>query len=130
MKQDLGNSEFPISVLEVAQLGIRENLSWRDKKKRTLSMLERFGLESLSHRNFFSLSGGEKQKVNFARCLLQDTALFLLDEPSSHLDIKAQEELIKLCQCPMVEKKAIILVSHDSTVFNALPWEVKKLWND
>ena len=60
------------------------------------------------------LSGGERQRVFIARALAQETPILLLDEPTSHLDLKHQIkifDLLKEMQCQ--QGKTILLVTHD-----------------
>jgi iron complex transport system ATP-binding protein len=60
------------------------------------------------------LSGGERQRVFIARALAQETPVLLLDEPTSHLDLKHQIrifDLLKQMQCE--QGKTILLVTHD-----------------
>jgi iron complex transport system ATP-binding protein len=52
--------------------------------------LDELGVGDLSRRRFNELSGGERQLVLLARAMFQDTAVLLLDEPTSHLDFKNQ----------------------------------------
>ncbi|MEU4834350.1 ABC transporter ATP-binding protein [Streptosporangium sp. NPDC023615] len=58
--------------------------------------LERVGLSGAAERLFATLSGGERQRVLLARALAQRTRLLLLDEPTSHLDIRHQLEILHL----------------------------------
>ena len=56
--------------------------------------LEKTELTAYRHRNFLSLSGGEKQRVIIARALCQQTDYMILDEPTNHLDVNHQLSLL------------------------------------
>ena len=53
-------------------------------------------LTNLANRNYDELSDGEKQKVNIARAIAQNTPLIILDEPTVHLDLINKIEVFKL----------------------------------
>lgn len=68
----------------------------------------------LRHRMMQELSGGEKQRVVLARALTQQPELLLLDEPTLHLDIGFQVELLRLVRQLARERNyAVVLVSHE-----------------
>jgi iron complex transport system ATP-binding protein len=61
-----------------------------------------------------NLSGGERQRVFIARALAQNTAVLLLDEPTSFLDLKHQVQIYDLLKKMQVEKgKTLVIVTHD-----------------
>lgn len=70
-------------------------------------------LEILAGRNYDELSDGEKQKVNIARAIAQDTPLIILDEPTVHLDLINKLEIFKLLK-ELSEKhnKTIVISTH------------------
>ena len=79
--------------------------------RQTSAML---GLDDLLPRRMDELSGGQRQRVFIARCLVQQPAALLLDEPNTYLDLKHQVELCRLLQKLAKEKNlAILMASHD-----------------
>ena len=81
-------------------------------EKEIADVLEKIGLEKNVHSYPNKLSGGEKQRVNFARAFLSDCDILLLDEPFFSLDVKLKLRLITLL---IKEKsnKTIVFVTHD-----------------
>ena len=58
--------------------------------------LRKVDMESFSKRSFYTLSGGEQQRIILARAIAQETPCMILDEPTNHLDIKYQLQLMDI----------------------------------
>lgn len=69
-------------------------------------------IENLLGRNIFGLSGGEKQKIACASVSAQESEVFVLDEPTSNLDVYSIEELKKTLQLWKSQGKTIIIAEH------------------
>jgi iron complex transport system ATP-binding protein len=65
------------------------------------------------HKNIMTLSGGQRQRVYIAMVVAQDTDIILLDEPTTHLDISHQLEIIELIRKLNEKGKTIITILHD-----------------
>lgn len=77
------------------------------------SAIDLCGIKELEHRDFISLSDGEKQKVNIARAIAQNTPIIVLDEPTAHLDLVNNVEIFKLLKLLTKQyHKTIIFSTH------------------
>jgi len=93
--------EFALTVWEMAMLGRVAHKRGFDRdgpedREIVAQALERVGAGGLGRRNFHQLSGGEKQRVLIARAIAQEADHLLLDEPTSHLDVRYQVEVLEL----------------------------------
>jgi iron complex transport system ATP-binding protein len=93
-------SEFDFTVFEMVLMGRAPHLGTFDRETEAdrqivQTALAKVGLKDLSDRNFFSLSGGEKQRVMVARAIAQQARFLVLDEPTNHLDIRYQLEILE-----------------------------------
>ncbi len=94
---------FAFSVEELVSLGRTPYQRWlgsntKEDQDIVRVALQAADIETLAGRIFNELSGGERQRVTVAMALAQRPALLLLNEPTSHLDIKYQIELLELVQ--------------------------------
>jgi len=82
-------------------------------------LLERFGLLNKANHKASVLSGGEKQRLAIARSLMNDPEIFLVDEPTAHLDSALSLEAIELFHQLTGEGKTLVIASHDPLVLNS-----------
>jgi iron complex transport system ATP-binding protein len=109
---------FPLTVLQLVSLGrypygsrFKDGIEDGRAIEEALSLTDSF---SLRERKFTTLSGGEKQKVLIARALAQTSYLLLMDEPTVHLDLNFQLQILKTLKEICREKSlTVIAVLHD-----------------
>ncbi len=71
-------------------------------------------IEDLMDKNLDELSGGELQRVAIVACLLRDADLYLLDEPSAHLDVEQRTEVARMIRrFALNQSKSVLVVDHD-----------------
>ncbi|HGY56063.1 MAG TPA: heme ABC transporter ATP-binding protein [Caldithrix abyssi] len=76
--------------------------------------LRTMDLQPMRRRSFLSLSGGEKQRTIIASALAQQTEIMLLDEPTSSLDLKHQQQIYRILRrLTREENKLVVLITHD-----------------
>lgn len=109
---------FPASVSDLVATGLYQRrrlfagFSKEDQKDVT-SSLAAVGLEGFATRGLDTLSGGQFQRVLFARVMLQDTQLILLDEPFSAIDAKTTADLLVFVSMWQKQGRTILAVLHD-----------------
>ncbi|MDF0604875.1 ABC transporter ATP-binding protein [Neisseriaceae bacterium TC5R-5] len=108
----------PVSVLELVSTGLWHatgpfgRLSRHGRDQAVLA-LEQVGLADFALRPIAALSSGQFQRVLFARILLQDAQLILLDEPFTAMDAKTTGDLLMLVNRWRSEGRTVIAVLHD-----------------
>ncbi len=110
--------DFPVSVLDVVLMGsyIRRGLFKRvtlQDKVLAEKALGEVGLGTLAHRQISELSGGQQQKVFIARALLQQSEMYLMDEPFAGVDMATEKLLIHVLKDLQKQGKTTLVVHHD-----------------
>lgn len=105
------------NVQEFISLGRFPYQKWGELSSSDQEVIQRvihlLQLENLKNKYLFEISGGELQKILIAQTLVQEPELLLLDEPTSHLDIGHQIEIMDLLKRLNREGLTIIAVLHD-----------------
>jgi len=115
---------FPISVFDCVAMGLWHDVGiWRSigraGRHAVMDALATVGLEDFEHRAVGSLSGGQFQRVLFARLLLQDAPIVLLDEPFRAVDSKTVDDLIALILRWHAEGRTVLAALHDMEMVRA-----------
>jgi len=110
--------DFPLPVLSMVATGYWHKTGGLGvitaaMEKRAAEALVTVGLRGFETRDLSSLSVGQFQRALFARLLLQDAKLMLLDEPFAAIDTDATEHLLSIIERWRLEKRTIICVLHD-----------------
>ncbi len=107
---------FELSVEEFLLLGrypLHQGYPSKADHLQCRKLLDKLGISALALQSYQSLSSGEQRKVSLARTLAAERQVILLDEPLSHLDPKAAQEMARLIVDLKTEGKLIILSIHD-----------------
>ena len=118
-QQSALDASFPIAVFDLVAMGLwrRSRPVSRPRPGRTRrpsqEALAAVGLSGFERRPIGSLSGGQLQRARFARLLLQDAALILLDEPYTAIDARTVSDLATLVSRWHGEGRTVIAVLHD-----------------
>jgi len=112
-------AEFEFTCEEIVLMGRAPHLArFQSEGERDLALareaMERTGTWELRGRSILDLSGGERQRVILARAFAQEPRVLLLDEPTAHLDIAFQVQILRLVQSLRREKETAVLATlHD-----------------
>jgi cell division transport system ATP-binding protein len=98
---------------------------WKDDKlmnEKIMDVLDKVGLKSKGFKMPFEMSGGEQQRVDIARALLNSPKLILADEPTGNLDPETSDEIMQLLfHISKDYGTAIVMATHDYIVINKYP---------
>lgn len=103
---------------------------WKDEvlmEEKINDVLDKVGLKSKGFKMPFEMSGGEQQRVDIARALLNSPKLILADEPTGNLDPETSDEIMQLLiQIARDYGTAVIMATHDFIVINRYPSRMLK----
>jgi zinc/manganese transport system ATP-binding protein len=115
---------FPISVFDFVGTGLWRTTGifgglGRKAREQIAQALAAVGLNGFENRNIGTLSGGQMQRMLFARVLLQDADVIVLDEPFNAIDAKTTMDLIALVQRWHGEGRTVLAALHDMEMVRA-----------
>lgn len=110
-------SAFAYTVLDMVLMGRARRIRslavpGRSDTARAYAALARVELESLAHRDYPTLSGGERQLVLIARAIASESPVLVLDEPAAALDLRNQGRILALLRGLADEGRAVVLTTH------------------
>ncbi|MCI0601016.1 MAG: ABC transporter ATP-binding protein [Beijerinckiaceae bacterium] len=112
------DKSFPINVFDLVAMGLWNHcgtfggITGRDSSK-IHGAIAAVGLDGFEGRPIATLSGGQLQRMLFARLLMQDAPLILLDEPFTAVDSRTVADLLALVARWHKEDRTVLVVSHD-----------------
>jgi lipopolysaccharide export system ATP-binding protein len=104
-----------LAILEAMPVcrSLGRSLNRRERRQRTDAILERFGLNRVRKNNAARLSGGEKRRLEIARCLVCEPLLILLDEPFTGIDPKTIADIQNIVRDLRQQGIGILLTDHN-----------------
>jgi len=115
---------FPISVFDLVGTGLWRATGFfggmgKQAREKITQALAAVGLNGFENRSIGTLSGGQMQRMLFARALLQDARLIVLDEPFNAIDAKTSADLLALVERWHGEQRTVLAALHDIDLVRA-----------
>lgn len=122
-QQNQLDRRFPLTVGDTIAMGLFREVGifrryTKEQRDKMQAALEQVGLASFAKTPLQALSGGQFQRVLFARLILQDAPVIFLDEPFTGVDTRTIADLMKLVHVWVQEKRLVIAVLHDTALVN------------
>ncbi|MDR2866682.1 MAG: ABC transporter ATP-binding protein [Methanomassiliicoccaceae archaeon] len=111
-------TSFGLTVLDTVMMGRYPHIStlwWESQEDEAIvdDAMKKFGVDHLAGRLLHTLSSGERQRVLIAKAYVQEPRLMLVDEPTSHLDMKYKLEVMEYLQYMVKKDMTIFVAEHD-----------------
>ena len=109
---------FPVTALDVVLMGRYGAVPWyrrigRRDRELAREALGKVGMLPYADRQISNLSGGQQQRVFLARALVQDSQVYLMDEPFAGVDAATEAAIVKLLKELRERGKTVLVVHHD-----------------
>lgn len=108
---------WDLAVRDVIALGLLSPLSETKEQEKVRSISEQFSITHLLNRPFQQLSGGEKARVQLARCCIKNAPLLLADEPIASLDPYYQIDMMEQLKALPPEITCVMAIHHLSLAY-------------
>ena len=111
------NIHWDLSVYDVIALGLNSPLSSAKERSKITEISQKFSIEHLLNKSFQKLSGGEKARVQLARCCIKNAPLLLADEPIAPLDPYYQIDMMEQLKSLTPQHTCVVAIHHLSLAY-------------
>ncbi|MFC2162827.1 ribosome biogenesis/translation initiation ATPase RLI [Candidatus Altiarchaeota archaeon] len=120
--------QYVESIPKVVEGSVQEILDKADETGGLRDIVSQLDLGNSLEKDVTSLSGGELQRLALAACILRDADIYLIDEPSSYLDVKERLNMARLVRS--MQDKYVFIVEHDLAVLDYLSDSIHVIFGD
>ena len=113
---------WDLPVSEVIALGLTKPLKASQEQEKVAHWAARFAVEHLLHKPFMQLSGGERARVQLARCAIKEAPLLLADEPIAALDPYYQIDMLEQLKALTPAQTCILAIHHLALAYQFCDW--------
>ena len=111
------NIHWDLSVYDVIALGLNSPLSSAKEQSKITEISQKFSIAHLLNKSFQKLSGGEKARVQLARCCIKNAPLLLADEPIAPLDPYYQIDMMEQLKSLTPQHTCVVAIHHLSLAY-------------
>lgn len=110
--------DFPVSAVDVVAMGLYGKIGWclpvkKKVKRLAMEALAQVGMADLAKRQISQLSGGQQQRTFLARALVQNSDLYLMDEPFAAVDAATETAIVQILKSMKANGKTAVVIHHD-----------------